>query len=122
MSASSSGGALIPIKLLSLDHISSSGSGGAGWLARLLCPLTDALLSPSSGLLARNLFMGYMFGRVVDNTEGGTALVGTFVLSALGERLGSAGVSTAVSHDTHAPQPASLVTKRCPLLHPRTCN
>jgi hypothetical protein len=37
-------------------------------------------------LLARNLFCGYMFGRVVDNTEGSFALWLTWVMSALGEQ------------------------------------
>jgi hypothetical protein len=52
---------------------------------RLLCPLTDAVSSSSSALLARNLFFGYMFGRVVENTGGSGALWLTYVLSAVGE-------------------------------------
>ena len=77
-----SSGPLLPLKLLSLDHFSSSSSS---WLTKCLCPFTDALLSPSSTMLARNLFMGYMFGRVVENTESSGALWLTFGLSALGE-------------------------------------
>lgn len=80
----SSSGPLIPLKLLSLDQISSSSSS---WLARLLCPLTDALSSSSSALLARNLFFSYMFGRVVENTESGGALWLAFLLSAAGASL-----------------------------------
>ena len=70
------------LKLLSLDQISSSSSS---WLVRLLCPLTDAVSSSSNALLARNLFFGYMFGRVVENTGGSGALWLTYVLSAVGE-------------------------------------
>jgi len=77
----SSSGPLVPLKLLSLDQLSSSSSGP---FARGLCLLTDALLSPSSTLLARNLFFGYMFGRVVENTESSSTLWLTFALSALG--------------------------------------
>jgi hypothetical protein len=50
-------------------------------------------------LLARNLFCGYMFGRVVDNTEGGTALWLTWLLSALGECMGL--WTARVSHTKH---------------------
>lgn len=71
----------MPLKLVSLDQLSS---GSSGLFSKGLCLLTDALLSPSSTLLARNLFFGYMFGRVVENTESSGALWLTFVLSALG--------------------------------------
>ncbi|KAF6259684.1 hypothetical protein COO60DRAFT_1460076 [Scenedesmus sp. NREL 46B-D3] len=47
-------------------------------------PLTDAFCSTSGQLLARNLFFGYMFGRVVENTESGGALWLTYLLGAAG--------------------------------------
>lgn len=51
---------------------------------RLWTALADAWCSPGSDMLARNLFFGYMFGRVVDNVEGGQGLWLSYVLSAIG--------------------------------------
>ena len=48
---------------------------------RAVPQLVDGFCSHSNQLLARNLFFGYMFGRVVDNTESGGALWLTFLLS-----------------------------------------
>jgi hypothetical protein len=52
--------------------------------ARPWTVLSDAWLSPGVDLLARNLFFGYVFGRVVDNVEGGQGLWLSYVLSAAG--------------------------------------
>jgi hypothetical protein len=64
---------LLPPSTLALDR------------ARLWTAVADAWLSPGFDLLARNLFFGYMFGRVVDNVEGGQGLWLTYLLSAAGE-------------------------------------
>jgi membrane associated rhomboid family serine protease len=53
--------------------------------ARWTSLLTDAFACTSSQLLARNAFLVYVFGRVVQNTEGGAAVWCVFLLSALGE-------------------------------------
>jgi membrane associated rhomboid family serine protease len=45
---------------------------------------TDAFCSASGQLLARNLFLGYMFGRVVENTESSGALWLTYLLGSAG--------------------------------------
>jgi hypothetical protein len=63
------------VKLLALEH------NPAKWWS----PLTDAFCSYSGQHLARNLFFGYMFGRVVQNTESNSALWVSYLLSAAGE-------------------------------------
>jgi membrane associated rhomboid family serine protease len=75
LAASSSSLPFISSKLLLLDQ----------GLGRWWAPLTDAFCSASGQLLARNLFFGYMFGRVVENTESGGALWLTYLLGAAGE-------------------------------------
>lgn len=47
--------------------------------------VTDAFVSNSSEQLFRNLFMGYMFGRVVENSESTKALWITYLMSAAGK-------------------------------------
>jgi membrane associated rhomboid family serine protease len=74
LAANSSSLPIICPKLLLLDQ-----SIGKWW-----SPLTDAFCSASVQLLARNLFFGYMFGRVVENTESGGALWLTYLLGAAG--------------------------------------
>lgn len=64
--------ALLPASALALDRVRP-------WTA-----LTDAWCSPGFDLLARNLFFGYMFGRVVDNVEGSQGLWLSYTLSAAG--------------------------------------
>eukprot|EP00878_Enallax_costatus_P010323 GHUV01010775.1.p2 GENE.GHUV01010775.1~~GHUV01010775.1.p2 ORF type:complete len:175 (+),score=38.89 GHUV01010775.1:748-1272(+) len=54
----------ISVKVLSLEH-----SMDKWWSA-----VTDAFVSSSSQALARNFFFGYMFGRVVENSESTGAL------------------------------------------------
>lgn len=78
--SSSSGSLPISLKLLSLEH---------NW-AKWWSVLTDGFCSASGQLLARNLFFGYMFGRVVENSESSGALWLTFLLSAAGEGAGGA--------------------------------
>jgi len=46
--------------------------------------VTDAFWSASSEQLARNVFLTYMFGRVVQNTESSRALWLVYLLSAVG--------------------------------------
>lgn len=75
LAASSSSLAFVSPKLLLLDQ----GLNNKWW-----APLTDAFCSASGQLLARNLFFGYMFGRVVENTESGGALWLTYLLGAAG--------------------------------------
>eukprot|EP00775_Hariotina_reticulata_P001907 gene1905-biopygen3393 len=62
------------LKLLSLEH------NPAKWWSRF----TDGFCSCSRQQLARNLFFGYMFGRVVQNTESSSALWASYLLSAAG--------------------------------------
>lgn len=78
--SSSSSSSTSLIKLLTLEH------NNAKWWSII----TDGVCSHSSQLLARNLFFGYMFGRVVNNTESGGALWLTFLLSAAGAWLAAA--------------------------------
>ncbi|GBF98365.1 hypothetical protein Rsub_10760 [Raphidocelis subcapitata] len=66
---------LLPAGALALDR------------ARPWTALADAWFVPSGELLARNLFLGYMFGRAVDNVEGSRGLWLGFVLSAIGGSL-----------------------------------
>lgn len=71
------GAPLFPAKMLVLDHMHG--------LSRWWTLLTDAFVSPSIQLLARNVFFGYMFGRSIQNTDGGAAVWTTWFMSALGE-------------------------------------
>ncbi|WIA42898.1 hypothetical protein OEZ86_008813 [Tetradesmus obliquus] len=75
LAASSSSLPFVSPKLLLLDQ----GLNNKWW-----APLTDAFCSASGQLLAQNLFFGYMFGRVVENTESGGALWLTYLLGAAG--------------------------------------
>jgi membrane associated rhomboid family serine protease len=75
LAASSSSLPIISPKLLLLEQ------GCGKWWALL----TDAFCSASGQLLARNLFLGYMFGRVVENTESSGALWLTYLLGTAGE-------------------------------------
>jgi hypothetical protein len=78
--------------------------------------LSDALVSTSSGALARSLFFGYMFGRVVQNTEGGGALAATFTLSALGA-WSRGGCRRGDSAHLPAPTPTPTHTHTCTHAH-----
>eukprot|EP00879_Flechtneria_rotunda_P011931 GHRR01012462.1.p1 GENE.GHRR01012462.1~~GHRR01012462.1.p1 ORF type:complete len:253 (+),score=92.03 GHRR01012462.1:1396-2154(+) len=64
----------VTVKLLSLENTTSK------WWS----VVTDAFVSPTIDLLARNLFFGYMFGRVIQNSESGKALWLTYLTSAGG--------------------------------------
>jgi membrane associated rhomboid family serine protease len=75
LAASSSSLPFISPKLLLLEQ----------GLGKWWTPVTDAFCSASGQLLARNLFFGYMFGRVVENTESSGALWLTFLLGSAGE-------------------------------------
>ena len=65
--------ALVPAGALALDRA----RWGWTWL-------TDAWLSPTPELLARNLFFAYVFGRTVHSAEGGAGLWLTYAASAGG--------------------------------------
>jgi hypothetical protein len=65
--------------------------------ARPWTALADAWLVPSFDLLARDLFFGYMFGRVVDNVEGSRGLWLAWVLAALSERPAGGGQGAAAA-------------------------
>ncbi len=69
-------GAPASSKLLALE-------GGAGW-RKWWAVLTDALWSRTPDLLARNVFMGYVFGRTVESAEGPQGLWLTYALAAAG--------------------------------------
>jgi membrane associated rhomboid family serine protease len=61
-------------RVLALEH------GAHKWWSTV----TDSFYSSSRSLLARNLFLGYIFGRVVENTEGPQALWLTHIISSIG--------------------------------------
>lgn len=64
----------VSFKVLSLEHCPDK-----WWSA-----ITDAFVSSNSHALARNVFLGYMFGRVVENSESTGALWLTYLTSAVG--------------------------------------